>query len=331
MHLFRFVPDFSARREPALDPVFSAAAESYLIHAPCGPALPALQPGHLVLFTAFDGPTGLTVGGRLVIVEPGHYVVVNAGVTTWVLPAPVTRGRLLGVAIHPDRMTEVLRAAGSSGGQAGARFFEDVRVHDEFVSPHLLAIDEALAAAGVPRRHVEFRLTQIIEALVQRDEETRKRIAIIPKRRPTTREEIYRQVQRAREMMDSFYSELHTLDPAARTASMSYAHFHRCFAQIFGVTPYRYLTERRLAVALRNLRETNQPITHISLDLGFENQSSFNALFRRRFGITPGAYRGGTEIPAPNRIAPRGRQPRVGPPRLLPRAPVPSPDNLAAA
>ena len=310
MHLFRFVPDFSARREPGVDPVSSAAGETYLIRASGGPVLPALQAGHLAIYTALIGQLGLNVGGRVVIVEPGHYAVINAGLTTWILPAPITHGRFLGLAIHPDRVAGVQR---STGAQPGEIFFEEVRAHDKFVSPHLLAVDRALAMVGVPRRQIESRIAQIIEALVQRNAETRARIAIIPKRRSTTREEIYRQVQRARQMMDNSYAELHTVDPVARVASMSYAHFHRCFAQIVGVTPYRYLTEQRLTVALRDLRETGRSIRLISLALGFGNQSSFNALFRRRFGLTPGEYRAGTDIPASHRHAPRGRQPRTWP------------------
>lgn len=40
---------------------------------------------------------------------------------------------------------------------------------------------------------------------------------------------------------------------------------------------------------------TEESVTQIALKCGFENLSYFNRLFRRKFGVTPGQYRGEKE------------------------------------
>jgi AraC-like DNA-binding protein len=43
------------------------------------------------------------------------------------------------------------------------------------------------------------------------------------------------------------------------------------------------------------LRETERPVTEISIDVGFRSLGSFSATFRRWLGVTPSAYRAGGE------------------------------------
>ena len=47
--------------------------------------------------------------------------------------------------------------------------------------------------------------------------------------------------------------------------------------------------QARLLEALRRLAD-GQPVTTVALDLGYENQSAFIAMFRKATGVTPGRY-----------------------------------------
>jgi AraC family transcriptional regulator of adaptative response / methylphosphotriester-DNA alkyltransferase methyltransferase len=78
---------------------------------------------------------------------------------------------------------------------------------------------------------------------------------------------------------------------AAKAAHLSLYHFHRTFKLAFGKTPMQFVQERRLAAARSLLSTTDQPITLISLAVGFESASSFSWLFRRRFGLSPREFR----------------------------------------
>ena len=54
----------------------------------------------------------------------------------------------------------------------------------------------------------------------------------------------------------------------------------------------QYLNDYRLTMAGEFLQNTEESVTQIALKCGFENLSYFNRLFRRKFGVTPGQYRG---------------------------------------
>ena len=53
----------------------------------------------------------------------------------------------------------------------------------------------------------------------------------------------------------------------------------------------RYVNEKRLEEAEKQLRESDKSILEIALDCGFENVTYFNRLFKRKHGIPPGKYR----------------------------------------
>jgi AraC family transcriptional regulator len=77
----------------------------------------------------------------------------------------------------------------------------------------------------------------------------------------------------------------------ARKAGMSAYHFLRTFRQIVGLTPHQFVLRARLHRAAMLLRRTDQPVSMIALDAGFEDLSTFNRRFRRVMGVAPGIYR----------------------------------------
>jgi AraC family transcriptional regulator len=83
-----------------------------------------------------------------------------------------------------------------------------------------------------------------------------------------------------------------SLTRLADEVGLSTYHFVRVFKATFGTTPHRYVLERRLeAVAEVIRRETRTSIADIALAHGFASQAHMTALFRQRFGVTPGAIR----------------------------------------
>jgi AraC-like DNA-binding protein len=77
----------------------------------------------------------------------------------------------------------------------------------------------------------------------------------------------------------------------AAAAAMSPYHFLRTFRQVAGMTPHQFILRLRLHRAAAMLRRSDQPISAIALDAGFNDLSTFNRRFRRLTGMSPGAYR----------------------------------------
>lgn len=83
-----------------------------------------------------------------------------------------------------------------------------------------------------------------------------------------------------------------SLTRLADEVGLSVHHFVRVFKASFGVTPHRYVQERRLQAAVRELRESRgRPIAVIAIDCGFSSQAHMTALMRQRFGVTPRGVR----------------------------------------
>lgn len=75
--------------------------------------------------------------------------------------------------------------------------------------------------------------------------------------------------------------------------SLCYSEFHmtRKFHEITGLTLRGYLTARRLAYALLDVRDTRRSLLDIALDYGFSSHEAFTRAFRAQYGLTPSEYR----------------------------------------
>lgn len=77
----------------------------------------------------------------------------------------------------------------------------------------------------------------------------------------------------------------------ARHAGLSQFHLHRLFSAAAGETPKHYTLRLRLGRAAVLLLTTPDSILDIALSCGFQNHETFSRAFRRRFRMTPRAYR----------------------------------------
>lgn len=80
-----------------------------------------------------------------------------------------------------------------------------------------------------------------------------------------------------------------SLDELAFLANRSLASFKRDFEKSYGIPPQRYIRERKLELALEELREGKSP-SDLYLVYGYENLSNFNAAFKRLYGYPPITY-----------------------------------------
>jgi AraC-like DNA-binding protein len=64
---------------------------------------------------------------------------------------------------------------------------------------------------------------------------------------------------------------------------------HRLFVRELGMSFSQWRQQAKLLTALEWLAERRQVLS-IALDLGYQNQSAFTAMFRRNLGITPSDF-----------------------------------------
>lgn len=93
------------------------------------------------------------------------------------------------------------------------------------------------------------------------------------------------------EYIDAHLGSELTLTELSSLVAMSKYHFLRTFKHASGMTPHQYILGRRLRAAATALRNTENSVARVALDLGFFDLSTFNHFFRRVMGVTPSAYR----------------------------------------
>jgi AraC-like DNA-binding protein len=83
------------------------------------------------------------------------------------------------------------------------------------------------------------------------------------------------------------------VDDLARVAKMSRFHFTRKFEKARGISPGRYLAGLRLEESLRLISGGSHTVKRVAEECGFGDANYFCKVFRRSFGVSPGAFRTG--------------------------------------
>ncbi len=150
--------------------------------------------------------------------------------------------------------------------------------------------------SGASGIELEEHFRRVAVAMLKMQRLTEKEVCAVPALRATTRMELYRRVERARSRMEERFAQDLPLEDLAGVACLSPFHFLRTFREVYGVTPHRYVMRRRLEEAARLLRGTELPVGTVCSRSGFASVTSFSNLFRARFAMPPGKFRGKKKV-----------------------------------
>ena len=80
----------------------------------------------------------------------------------------------------------------------------------------------------------------------------------------------------------------------ARMAKMSKNSYLYWFRHFNGISPYSYIQSMRILRAVELLKNTPDTVAHIAFECGFNSTVSFNKMFKKVMGCTPGEMRRGS-------------------------------------
>jgi AraC-like DNA-binding protein len=86
------------------------------------------------------------------------------------------------------------------------------------------------------------------------------------------------------------------LDELLDIAHMSRSNLMRVFRKATGQSPIEYLVRLRIQKAMSLLRNTDQTVTEIALQVGFNDSNYFTRQFRKTLGQSPRKFRSGTPV-----------------------------------
>jgi AraC-like DNA-binding protein len=162
------------------------------------------------------------------------------------------------------------------------------RLHSDWngtILPQVWSLADRCGRELQPSSFEEDFLT-LAESVLLLYEEVKERIARVPASKPSTRSELFRRLEIAREYLHGHMDRRISLEEVSREACISRYHLHRAFRRVFRVTPHAYITALRLGRA-RSLLQSGQSVTEVAMDVGFSSVSAFTRLFRSRYGLTP--------------------------------------------
>jgi AraC-like DNA-binding protein/quercetin dioxygenase-like cupin family protein len=82
-----------------------------------------------------------------------------------------------------------------------------------------------------------------------------------------------------------------SLDDLAHAANMSRSYFCTVFKRLNGISPWDYMTARRIERAVDLLQTTDKTVLEIACQCGFNNTANFNRAFKKVTGRVPSGYR----------------------------------------
>jgi len=217
------------------------------------------------------------------VLAPGAIVLGNAGTCFECGHEHATGDRCLAFHFAPAHLEEIVAAV------PGAR-------QAAFSLPHLpplpallplIAAAEAARDDGDPAEleEVAMRLAGAVATVLVGD----RRVRRPPHRRDVRRiTEVLRRIET--HTRDDSHEPLALAD-LAHGAAMSPYHFLRTFRHVVGMTPHQFVLHTRLHQAAVRLRRSDEAISAIAFDTGFNDLSTFNRRFLRIMGAAPSVYR----------------------------------------
>ncbi|HZV93739.1 MAG TPA: AraC family transcriptional regulator [Caldimonas sp.] len=82
-----------------------------------------------------------------------------------------------------------------------------------------------------------------------------------------------------------------TVEELGREVGMSRSALHERFVEMVGQPPMQYLTNWRMQLGAKALRESRATVATIAQDVGYDSEAAFSRAFRRLMGEPPAAWR----------------------------------------
>ena len=93
-----------------------------------------------------------------------------------------------------------------------------------------------------------------------------------------------------RRVVEENYTSPISIEELAYLSGRSLSSFKRDFQSIYGVSPAKWIREKRLSKARQMLLSSQISVADVAYSLGFENPTHFSRIFKQQYGASPSTF-----------------------------------------
>ncbi|MBS1508329.1 MAG: helix-turn-helix transcriptional regulator [Bacteroidetes bacterium] len=254
--------------------------------------------GCLSIKTTLSGEEWYGVGRRNLVVRPGQFLILNDDQP---YACRVKKARVLSVFFKKDFASALLRDCHSReesllddpfhSSTDLPVFYQTLHPIDGRLKGQLTNLVVSLEQHGYEADRVSEHLLFLFRHLIHVHGMESNHVTRINAVKRATQVEIYKRLCVAKEVLHSSFMDNLDLTTVSAYACLSVPQLIRQFKVVFGCTPHQYLMKVRLTYAASKLSTSDEPISTIGWQCGFENASAFSRAFKAALGASPEAYR----------------------------------------
>lgn len=253
--------------------------------------------GPLTIKCPLKGKETYTTPARKFLVDNNHYLILNDGQTYSCLIDSKEEVEIISVFFRPQFAEGVLTSLVNSSDkllemehiESGQPvfFLEKLYKQDRYITPFIMKFRLASENNFDDEQWIEEEFYLLLENMLKVHRNLGKTIEKLPSVKKSTKVEIYRRLDIAKEYIDANLGNDIKIEDMAREACLSTYHFIRLFKAVYEITPHRYLSKNRLDKAMNLLLRGDMSVTDVCFEVGFKSLSSFSWLFKQKYGLYP--------------------------------------------
>lgn len=175
-------------------------------------------------------------------------------------------------------------------------FLEKLYTARNGIAKHLMNLRDTVKSGCSDSALLDEKLHLLLDYLFTEQIDTLKHLEGQDEKKRSTRIELFKRLNLAKDYMHSNYREKIELGDLGKVSNLAPHYLLRKFKKHFGITPHKYLTQRRLEAAKDYLLKTQIPVTDICCLVGFESLSSFGALFKKHYNLPPEKFKNASQL-----------------------------------